>query len=256
MDIRNPIKKFVLGTFPDWLLQPAKKIHYAKLLSSISECEDPDIKIIGKLINPGDYVVDIGANYGFYTKFLSELVRPDGRVYSIEPIPLSFEILCSNVRKLGLQNVELINCAVSDFNGTVTMQVPLDESGVENFYQASVVLDDIRNDLRTFKIESRTIDSLFTGLQENLSFIKCDVEGHELNCIKGALGVIHRSKPAWCIEITGDPDDSLSSGHESFRLLTVNGYEPYWADGEDLKQRQSGDKSVNYFFLTHKHLNT
>ena len=94
---------------------------------------EPDLKVVEHLIKPGDSVVDIGANTGLYTKRMSELVGRDGRVFSIEPVPLTFDILGFNVGKLGLTNVELINCAISDTNGSVIVEVPLYESGEENF---------------------------------------------------------------------------------------------------------------------------
>jgi tRNA A58 N-methylase Trm61 len=101
-DIRDHIKGFILSILPDKILQAIKKVHYARALSAVSEGDEVDFKIIKQLVNPGDYVADIGANYGVYTKYLSELVGRDGCVYSIEPIPLTFEILYSNVKKLGL----------------------------------------------------------------------------------------------------------------------------------------------------------
>ena len=178
-----------------------------------------------------------------------------GRVYSVEPIPLSFEILRSNVQRWGLKNVELINCAISDINGHVTMEVPLYESGGENFYGAHIVTKEVRHlPLRKVVVPSATIDSLFSELDSVIYFIKCDVEGHELSCIRGAIQTIGNFKPAWLIEISGDPDDENSPAHGTFDVLLGNGYEAYWFDGTTLRVRRSTERSVNYFFLTDEHL--
>ncbi len=108
--------------------------------------------------------------------------------------------------------------------------------------------------MRQVKVKSKTIDSLFSELPYNISFIKCDVEGHELQCIKGAVKIIEKSKPAWLIEISGNPVDLKSSANETFKLLNIEGYEAYWFDGINLNKYQLGDKSVNYFFFAQKHL--
>jgi FkbM family methyltransferase len=248
------LKGLALRVLPDRMLQIVKKVHYARMLESLSEDDERDFRIINHLVSPGDWVVDIGANIGVYTKYLSELVGAEGRVYSVEPVPLTLDILVSNVRKLGFKNVETINCAISDFNGSVTMEVPLYQSGGENFYEARIVSENADNSLRRIRVQSRTIDSLFSDLDHHISFIKCDAEDHELKCVKGASGIIKKSKPAWLIEISGDPDDPGSAAYQTFRLLNQEGYEAFWFDGESLRKRSTGDGSVNYFFLSAKHL--
>ena len=104
------------------------------------------------------------------------------------------------------------------------------------------------------RVQSRTINSLFSDLDHDISFIKCDAEGHELRCVKGATGIIKKSKPSWLIEISGDPDDPESAASETFRLLNRESYEAFWFDGESLRKRNTGDRSVNYFFLSAMHL--
>ena len=57
------------------------------------------------LVGPGDFVIDVGAFVGFYSALLSHLVGPSGEVWSIEPMPDTFDILSYNVRTLQLKNV-------------------------------------------------------------------------------------------------------------------------------------------------------
>jgi len=252
--IRSPLKRIALSVLPEKILQILKKIHYVRQIRSVSESEEIAFEVIRWLVNPGDNVADIGANIGLYTVYLSKLVGPHGCVYSIEPIPLTFEILQNTVKKLGLKNVEVINCAISDNNGTVTMEVPSYESGGENFYQARIIAEDTCNPLRRVRVMSKTLDSLFEELCCSIAFIKCDVEGHELKCIKRAKKVIEESKPAWLIEISGDPDEFRSRAYETFTLLNGQGYEAWWFDEGSLRRRRYGDRSVDYFFLRRQHL--
>jgi FkbM family methyltransferase len=131
-------------------------------LCSSSLEKEPELKIISYLVKPGDIAIDIGANVGLYTKILSELVGPDGRVYSIEPFPSTFEILCYNIKKLHLDNVEPINVAVSDSESIVTMVLPCNSSGAETHYRAFIVTNSVeKNKTEATDVQAVTIDSRF-----------------------------------------------------------------------------------------------
>ena len=255
MDTRSLVKRLALRMLPERVLHFVKKVHYAQVLRALSEEDEPDLKVIRHLVAIGHHVADVGANIGVYTKHLSELVGVAGRVYSVEPTPLTFDILSSNVRKLGLKNVELKNCAISDVDGYVTMEVPQYEWGGENFYTAHVVRHQgTTGILRRAVVASTTIDSLFSEARSNLYFIKCDVEGHELSCVRGAVRTIERSGPAWLIEISDNPDDEESRSHQTFHLLLASGYRAYYFDGAKLRVRNARDRSINYFFLRPEHM--
>jgi FkbM family methyltransferase len=251
--LHERVKRFALRFLPNQLLQRLKKIHYAKALRAASEGGEPDLKVVRHLVGNGSRAIDVGANFGLYTKFLSELVGPEGRVFSVEPVPLTYEILTSNLKRLKLRNVEPFNFAISDDEGKVWMEIPRYESGGENFYEARIVTPAEARPLRTVGVETRPLDALFGHLR-HIDFIKCDVEGHELACLRGALGILRKVKPSWLIEISGNPEDEKSSAGEVFRMMAASGYTPMWFDGLHLRQRQRGERSVNYFFLTRRHL--
>jgi FkbM family methyltransferase len=240
---------------PQSTIQFIKKRHYLKLLRSPLLEIEPELKVIRYLVKPGDSVIDIGANIGVYTKILSELVGPNGRVYSIEPFPPTFEILCYNIRKLHLDNVEPVNVAISDSEGIVTMALPYDSSGAETHYRASIVTGQAdKNKKEQMSVQAITIDSRFLSASDKISFIKCDVEGHELACIKGAAKFLAQSQAAWLIEVSGEPDDTDSAAHNVFEIFLNQGYSSWWYDGSKLRKRRPGDKSTNYFFLKDNHI--
>lgn len=240
---------------PHSTVQYIKKRHYLRLLRSSLLEKEPELRVVRYLVKPGDSVIDIGANVGVYSKILSELVGSDGHVYSIEPFPPTFEILSYNVRKLRLDNVEPINVAVSDSQAVVTMALPYDSSGAETHYRASIITDRAeKGKTETTNVQATTIDSRFLSAAGTISFIKCDVEGHELACIKGAVKFLARSQPAWLIEVSGEPDDTDSAAHSIFKILHNRGYFAWWYDGSKLRKRRPGDKSTNYFFLKDNHI--
>lgn len=244
-------KKQTLAHLPDWALTPLKKRHYLSVIRTISTDYDPDFIVLQHLLKSGDHVIDLGAHVGACTKFLSDLVGNKGRVYSVEPFPSTFEILQANVQKLGLSNVELFNCAVSNASGKLTMEVPTFRESGESFYDARLIPAGSTSSLRQAEVEVTTVDTLFAHLPHAFSFIKCDVEGQELQTLWGAAKVIEKDRPALLLEI------SLMSAttHDEVRqLLGAYNYQEFWFKDRTLKLWEMADKPVDVFFFQPAHL--
>ena len=253
--VKRLLKRTAWKILPQSTIQLIKKRHYLRLLRSPLLEKEPELRVVRYLVKQGDTVIDIGANVGVYSKILSVLVGAEGHVYSIEPFPPTFEILCYNVRKLHLDNVEPVNVAVSDSEAVVTMAIPYDPSGAETHYRASIITDrPEEGKTETANVQAIKIDSRFLSESGTISFIKCDVEGHEPACIKGAAKFLARSQPAWLIEVSGEPDNANSAAHSVFKILCDQGYSAWWYDGSKLRKRRPGDKSTNYFFLKENHI--
>jgi len=201
-------------------------------------------------VGQGDYVVDLGANIGVYTVFLSRLVTGTGRVYSFEPVATTFSFLDNNVTRLGLQNVVLRQAAITDRACRIAMAVPKDEGGAENFYQASVVVPSKeRGAERTVMVDGLPLDEALSTDVGRITFIKCDVEGHELHCLQGAIEVISRSRPAWLMEVGGNPEDRGSNAAAVFSFMSDWGYRVWVFQDRRLEPWTPGVRSVNYLFL-------
>jgi FkbM family methyltransferase len=252
------VKEVLKKTLPTAWLERLKRTatfqrrYYAQRLEAFREDEERDLWALPHLVADGDLVGDIGANFGIYTKFLSRHVGPGGRVRSVEPIPFTFGLLAYGVRYLQLSNVRAINCAVSDREGRVTMEIPVGASGQDDIYLPRIVEPDA-SVRRGVIVPAKTLDALFPD-PERPSFLKVDVEGHELPCLRGARQLLARCRPIWLIEITSDPDDARSPGHALFALLGHHGYAAFWSDEKRLRRRRAGDVRVNYFFLTASHV--
>lgn len=245
--------KIVCARFlPEKVLFLIKKTYYPHYLKTLTEEEECDIKPLRYLIREGDRVVDIGANIGVYTKFLSGLVGSTGKVYSVEPVPTTFHILCSNVKKLRMRNVFPINYAISNCIGEVSMEVPSYDYGLKNFYQARITNNSSQKDPVT-TVGSTTIDSLLSMEKGKIAFIKIDVEGHEYECLQGATGFLKTHRPAWLIEIQTDMEIIGSNATKINKLLTSYGYKAFWFDNNYIRRKRPDDKSINYFFLLERH---
>jgi len=241
----------VTALLPDAALHRLRKSYYAYLLTHLpDDWQERDTSVVKHLIRAGDHVVDIGASIGGYTRFLSQTVGPFGKVYSFEPNPPIHEYLSFNVKKLKLDNVELCACALSDQSGVASIAIPRYRWGSECHYDATLESTRANPNCRQVEVSVSTLDSWFADRAEEISFIKCDVNYHELACLRGALQTIRRSKPAILIEILPNPDKPGSPAAHVFELLSDNGCEPYWFDGQRLRRRRAGERSQNYFFLT------
>lgn len=249
-----PLKKLLLRYLPPPVLLALKKRYYARALKGMGTADERDLTVVEKLVRRGDHAVDIGANIGLYTKTLSEIVGDTGRVYSIEPIPLTFRILTYCTRALRLANVRLLQTAVSDAPGVVTMVVPKLE-GYDFFTRARISNRGASSSQqRTFNVKKDTLDSILADVVGRVAFVKCDVEGHEWPVLLGAPQLLSKSSAAWLIELSGNPDDHASSANAVIKHMRGLGYEVYWYDGSALRRRVKGDASVNYFFLKPVHV--
>lgn len=244
-------KKQALNYLPEWALTPLRKRHYLRVLREMSEDYAPDYIVIKRLVQAGDIVVDLGAHVGACTKFLSDLVGETGTVYSVEPFPLNFEILRLNVRKLGLSNVRLINCAVSQESGKFIMEVPEFAEFGESFYDARLIPAGATSSLRQAVVDVETVDALLEHRPRAISFIKCDVEGQELPTLRGARNVIATDLPMLMLEVSLMSKDT----HDDVcKLLGSYGYREFCFERRKLRPWQTDDRPVDVFFFQPEHV--
>jgi FkbM family methyltransferase len=251
VDLKGAARR-LLERLPVPARRAARRAYYARLLRAAKESGEVDLACLKHVVGRGAYVVDAGASIGLYTKFLSALVGPQGRVYAVEPVPETFDVLASNVRRLGLDNVQALNYALSDADGALEMEVPLWAKGGENLYEARAAAPGAGSGLRRITVPSRRLDTLLPD--GPIAFVKCDVEGHELRCLAGAAETVRRSRPAWLLEVWGDPDERGSHAREVFGAMADLGYEARCCDGSRLEPRLPGRRSVNYWFLLPEHV--
>jgi len=237
--------------FPDFLIKFLKKYHYLRKLRNASVEDEEDLGLLKYFIKEGDQTFDIGANFGIYSKFMSQYCGPSGKVFSFEPIKATFNYLCFNMKHLNYKNVLPLNIAISDFNGAIQMEVPKYNNGGENYYEAKIV-DSISKENKSYSVNTSSLDEIMIEYSASPVFIKCDVEGHELFVFKSASKLLSTCKPILLIEINGDlthPDKNTS---ELLSILKSEGYDIYINYNQALK-KWNGEKKTNYFFLTASH---
>jgi len=244
------IKRIIQNLVPRTILTIHKKNTYVKILKNHSIEDEPDIKIAKLLTNKKSSMVDIGLNIGLNAKYLSPCSK---KVICIEPVPFTFEMLQHNLKVFQLNNVTAFQIAISDKNGSSEMEIPI-LSGSHNYYRASIIDNGKLNSGPTFQITSSTLDNFLLNISTPISLIKCDVEGHELSVIHGAIKELEKGTAAWLIEVSDNPDEYTSKAFQLFFMMEKLKYKAFIFDGTHLKKRKKGDSSINYFFLKPSHL--
>src|SRR4030095_6099777 len=142
--------------------------------------------------NKGDTFIDIGAHIGRYTLISSRRVGTIGKVIAIEADPENFKILCRNIELNNASNVTSLNATVYSDKRRIM------------FYKSDKLGNSIYNTLlserlgyETFlEVETDTLDKLIESIHikpENINWIKIDVEGAELEVLKGATNILTKS---------------------------------------------------------------
>jgi FkbM family methyltransferase len=234
------IKRIIKRSVPLSVQLAFKKYYYRRLMRSGLLQPDDDAAGVAKFVKRGDVVVDIGANVGFYSHFLSGLVGPEGRVCSFEPIPATYKIL-DWIMKRECPNVVTFPFALSDRVGSATMEIPSLTLLGESFYGSRIVSNPASS-RRTFTVNSKTLDSMDLGGVP--TFIKIDVEGHEEECLKGALETIRSHRPILLVECVVTPPDVLAN------LIEPLGYRVVVFEGNQFVDfRKATRPPQNVFFL-------
>ncbi len=199
--------KKIAATLPSLWQNELKRIHFRRQMRrGTFVTSEPEYAILPNLIAAGDWVIDVGANVGHYTKRFSELVGATGRVIAFEPVPETFALLAANLQALSKANVTLINAAASDKTDLVGMSVPAFDTGLRNFYQAHLSSSP-DSGLRVLTLSLRNLD-----INNKIALIKIDAEGHEAGVLRGMHEIVLRDKPTLIVE-TGsrEVEDSIES---------------------------------------------
>lgn len=149
-----------------------------------------EMQFLRAILRPGDGFLDVGANVGVYSIYAHTLVGAEGRVLAFEPDPTNAIRLRENFELNGLSAEDVHEVALAEAAGTCRFDVGQDSTG-------GVVPEDRRDgvEVRCARLDAIVDDpSAFT-------VAKVDVEGFELEVLKGATTLLEADAPkAWLLE--------------------------------------------------------
>lgn len=178
------------GTTYTFLIDPSNGYHDKQVY--VYKIYEPHIsKVIKQYSLPGTTCLDIGANIGYHTVLMSSSVGTSGHVHAFEPLARVLPQLRTNLLKNNCSNVTLHEVALSNKEGSALLA-----SEVTNIGNSSIVTTQTET---TSSIRTTTLDSLTLP---KISFIKLDVEGHELEMLQGGTATILRDLPVVLFEFS------------------------------------------------------
>jgi FkbM family methyltransferase len=176
-------KQNIINLFPKQFHLPFR-YHYSKLKGRL----EPEIFYLKQLVGEGKRAIDVGASRGYYTYALSDLCNV---VESFEPQKWA----CEAIIAYKASNINCYNVGLSNFNGTLELNIPIvNGTGID----AEASFRKLSGSKNSIAVPVHKLDD-YTF--QDVSFIKIDVEGYEIEVVQGAIKTIDANKPVILVEI-------------------------------------------------------
>jgi FkbM family methyltransferase len=177
-------------------------------------------------IRPGDIVLDVGANIGWFSVFFDRLAPEGAEILAFEPDPLNFELLTHNLQVNGCHKVTPVQRAVSDVRRTTWLYLYPDK----NRGRHSLVPAEGRE---VVEVEAITLDEFLGERARQVRFLKMDIEGHEYAALAGGHKVL-RHLPALLMEYSPRLYPAGAGKGEILALLFGHGFVPHRIEAGNL----------------------
>jgi len=215
------------------------------------DCTD----IITKLVKQGDTAFDIGANFGWHSCHLAQLVGKEGRVHVFEPTNVIKE-LENNLILNGLRTRCVLNqLALGEKEGDESLFIPQKLGTAFASFRAHSYSNSIKWDEISVPVK-KLDDYVFENKLNKLDFIKMDIGGAEYLALKGAENVLENYSPIIMLELYDSHTKYFGYSPEELRkYLEGLDYFLYEIDEKEIgsvKRVISFKDTSNYNFLAAK----
>lgn len=171
-------------------------------------------RLLNRMISPGQAVMDIGANLGYFSTVMARATGPGGKVWAFEPVPPTYQQLLIAKAVNGLNQLDPLPFALGSAPGELTIHYRRDIMGSAS---AHLYRDDPKAECATVKVCK--LDDLYaSGSVGAPSLIKIDIEGHELAALTGAVETIRAHTPAIVFEY-----HAKAAGTAGWQLADLSG---------------------------------
>lgn len=169
------------------LLVSSKDSGMGLMLRTKGVFEPLQSKLFIKSIKNGDTVFDVGANNGYYTVLASKLVGKNGKVYAFEPDPQSLKLIYKNLKLNNCKNVTVIESALGNKKGKLALSQDTSNPGESSLSH--------KNNGKNIMVDVTTLDNFIKIRKiKKIDLMQMDVEGSEVNVLRGSVGSIQNNK--------------------------------------------------------------
>jgi hypothetical protein len=204
--------------------------HIGLTINTLGRYEDKELNILGLLLtsllghSPNGVALDVGANIGNHSIFLTKFFKD---IYAYEPNPTTFMMLELNCqllkRSVNLERIHCRNYALGDMDGYTEMELNRKNMGSARLIPGTYT-PIARKDESSPTVHVKKLDDIVELVDKDIRLIKIDVEGHELNVLRGASRILNRQKPIVIFEQQQHSDEAKSPA-PSVVFLIENGYD-------------------------------
>lgn len=171
---------------------------------AIGDNELPVQEALRKHLQAGDVFFDVGANVGFMSVLGARLVGGHGFVYAFEPVPANAELIRANAARNELGQVHVMQMAIGDTTGTARLALAR--------YSGGAVLADVErppDPAGELVVDISSVDQLVARGLHPPSLVKIDVEGAELQALRGMAHVCSSIRPTIVYELDAASEAAL-----------------------------------------------
>ncbi|MBI5217762.1 MAG: FkbM family methyltransferase [Bacteroidia bacterium] len=210
--------------------------------------------IMKKVIKPGSNCIDIGCHKGEMLDLMLKF-SPQGMHYAFEPIPEMFHAL---VEKYSKTNCRIFKIGLSDSKGEADFHYVVNAPAYSGFRKRRYAVKKV--EISKIIVKKDRLDNILPK-DLKISFVKIDVEGAELEVLKGGIETIRRCRPVIIFEHGLGASDHYGTTPEDIYNLFTNGCNmkvslmDRWLNNQDSLTKQEFSeqfgKGINYYFIAY-----
>jgi FkbM family methyltransferase len=179
---------------------------------------EDELRFLRRLLQPGQKIIDIGANHGVYTLSMAKAISATGRVWAFEPASSTAKLLAAGIEANAFGHVVLHQSALSEHSGTAELSL-----------QANSELNSLVNETTPAgareTVALTTLDDCMARCDwQDIDFVKIDAEGEESKILRGGQGFFSEMSPLVQYEIKAGAGLQL----ELVSQFDALGYASFW----------------------------